>query len=222
MVDLLVKEGVIRDRRIETAFRRVPRHAFVPGVPLEEAYADEAIVTHVLDDRPLSSCSQPAMVAEMLDQLAVHEGDHVLEVGAGTGYNAALLSVLAGDAGHVTTVDIDQQFVHEARSRLEAAGFAKVETACGDGFEGFPQNAPYHRIIVTAAAWDVAAAWREQLSTGGRLVVPLATPGSPPVQASTCFVKRPDGDLRLLSALPCGFIAMRRSPGPGQSHRDAV
>jgi protein-L-isoaspartate(D-aspartate) O-methyltransferase len=221
LVDWLVRERLIRDPRIEAAFRSVPRHLFIPGVSLQEAYEDEAIVTHVKDGKPVSSCSQPAIMAEMLHQLAVGDGDNVLEIGAGTGYNAALLSVLAGHSGHVTTVDIDERFVVEARVRLTRAGFEDVQVLVGDGHEGFSARAPYQRIIVTAAAWNVAPAWAEQLSPGGRLVVPIAYPGSPPTQASTCFEKQADR-LRVLSAVPCGFIAMRRPAGEAGSERDAV
>ena len=209
LVDDLVSQGLIRSPRIEAAFRAVPRHLFIPRVSLEEAYEDEAIITHFAGGKPVSSCSQPAIMAEMLHQLSVEEGDHVLEVGAGTGYNAALLAHLAGPTGHVTSIDIDDRFVREARARLAAAGFPGVQVLTADGHDGYATKAPFERIMVTAAAWQVAPAWDEQLAPGGRLVVPLAHPGAPPIQESTCFEKGPGG-LRLISAVPCGFISMRR------------
>jgi protein-L-isoaspartate(D-aspartate) O-methyltransferase len=211
LVDDLVSQGLIRSARIEAAFRAVPRHLFIPRVSLQEAYEDEAIITHFASGKPVSSCSQPAIMAEMLHQLSVEEGDNVLEIGAGTGYNAGLLAHLAGPSGQVTSIDIDDRFVREARSRLIAVGFPAVNVITADGHDGYAASAPYERIIVTAAAWQVAPAWDEQLTLGGRLVVPLAHPGAPPIQESTCFEKHADG-LRQISAVPCGFISMRR-PG---------
>jgi protein-L-isoaspartate(D-aspartate) O-methyltransferase len=113
LIDLLLTRGTIRSNAVEAALRSVPRHRFVPDVPLETAYApDDAVVTK-RDPAgvALSSASAPGVVAAMLEQLDVHPGDRILEIGAGTGYNAALLAELAGPAGHVVTVDIDQDAV---------------------------------------------------------------------------------------------------------------
>src|ERR1700685_4544369 len=110
LIDLLLARGTIRTSRVETAMRSVPRHPFVPGVPAESAYApDHAVVTRRDPaGTALSSASAPGVVAAMLEQRDVQPGDRILEIGAGTGYNAALLAELAGPAGHVVTVDIDQ------------------------------------------------------------------------------------------------------------------
>src|SRR5512146_2469361 len=102
-------EKLRRDDAVERAMCTVPRHLFLPDAPLEAAYSDNAILTHEEDGVPISSASQPAIVAIMLQQLAVEPGMRVLEIGAGTGYNAALLADLAGIAGHVTTVDIGEE-----------------------------------------------------------------------------------------------------------------
>ncbi|MGH3885395.1 MAG: methyltransferase domain-containing protein [Pseudonocardiaceae bacterium] len=103
-------------------------------------------------------------------------GHRVLEIGAGTGYNAALLAHLVGPAGKVTTVDIDSKVVRGARECLAAAGYRGVSVVCGDGEFGYSDHAPYDRIVVTAGAWDLPPAWVDQLAAGGRLVVPLRFP----------------------------------------------
>lgn len=120
------------------ALRAVPRHLFLPEVPPGAAYRDEAVVTRRdAEGRPVSSSSQPTIMALMLEQLGVEPGHRVLEIGAGTGYNAALLAHLAGPGGRVTSVDIDPGLVGRARGHLAEAGFPGVEVVCGDGAEGF-------------------------------------------------------------------------------------
>ena len=123
---------------------------------------------------PVSGCTQPAITAIMLQQLEVRPGQRVLEIGAGTGYNAALLAHLVGATGRVVTVDLDEDIVVEARRRLAACGFERVTVCCGDGGFGWPLEAPYDRIILTAGAWDVAPAWVDQLAPAGRLLLPLS------------------------------------------------
>lgn len=214
LVDYLVREGIVGDPRIEAAFRAVLRHHFLPGLPLDIVYSDDAILTHVHHGLATSSSSQPAIMAEMLDQLGVQPGDNVLEIGAGTGYNAAILQHIVGPGGHVTTVDIDPGFVREASAHLREAGYPQVEVICGDGFEGYTPNAPYDRIIVTAAARTVVAAWEHQLKIGGRIVLPLiAQDREFETQASTAYEKREDG-LHALSAIGCGFMLMRHPGEP--------
>ncbi|MEV1179505.1 methyltransferase domain-containing protein, partial [Nonomuraea sp. NPDC049784] len=177
MVDKLRDWGV-RTEPVEAAMRAVPRHVFVPSATLEQAYGPDSVVTHRDENgKAISSASDPGLVASMLEQLDVQPGHRVLEIGAGTGYNAALLAELAGPEGHVTTVDIGADIVAGARRGLAAAGYDRVQVVHGDGATGHPENAPYDRIIVTAGAWDVPPAWREQLAPGGRLVVPLRVRG---------------------------------------------
>lgn len=206
LVDQLVVQGYLRTERIERAFRQVPRHLFLPALNPAEAYQDRAIPTKWQGDGlPISSSSQPAIMAEMLEQLAVEPGQRVLEVGAGTGYNAALLARLAGPSGTVTTIDIDQDTVDQAREHLRSAGAPGVHVVCADGSEGWPDGGPYDRIIVTAAAGDLPPAWFAQLTEDGRLVLPLALRG---VQRSVAFVRRAD-HLVSASIVECGFMPLR-------------
>jgi protein-L-isoaspartate(D-aspartate) O-methyltransferase len=190
---------------IAHAFRTVPRERFVPGSALEEVYRDQAIVTKNEDGVPVSSSSQPAMMALMLQQLEVRPGLNVLEIGAGTGYNAALLSELVGPSGSVSTIEIDPEVVTWARERLTGAGYDGVRVIEGDGSDGWPAGAPYDRIELTVGAADIAPPWVEQLKPGGILVLPLWINT---VQICLALVKE-DGRLRSVSSLPCGFTRIR-------------
>jgi protein-L-isoaspartate(D-aspartate) O-methyltransferase len=186
--------------------RAVPRHVFVPRAPIEKAYAHDGVVTHPgTDGRPRSMASAPFVVAQMLEQLDVQPGDRVLEIGAGTGYNAALLAYLAGPDGKVTAVDLDEDVVDAAQQALAAGGYGEVHVVCGDGEYGYPDHAPYDRLIVTAGAWDVPPAWTDQLAAGGRIVVPLRMRGL----TRSVALERHDGFLRSRSMRYCGFIPMR-------------
>jgi protein-L-isoaspartate(D-aspartate) O-methyltransferase len=191
---------------VEAAFRAVPRHLFLPAVALDTVYADEAIPTKRLGGKTVSSSSQPAIMAIMLEQLDVHRGHRVLEIGAGTGYNAALMAHIVGDRGHVVTVDIDDDLVADAREQLAAAGFERVHVVCSDGGLGYPAGAPYDRIILTVGAWDIAPAWQEQLKPDGRLVLPLIIRGN--VQESVAF-EHAGGHLASVSVHACGFVPLR-------------
>lgn len=124
---------------------------------------------------PSSSGSQPSIVAEMLAALDVQPGQSVLEIGTGTGWNAALLSHLVGEHGRVVTIEVDQQLAADARHTLTTAGFHPL-VITGDGLEGYPPGAPYDRVISTAAIREVVPpAWLDQLRPGGRLVTPWGT-----------------------------------------------
>src|SRR5215472_13694107 len=153
LVDMLKQSACLSAEAVEAAFRAVPRHLFLPGIPLDKVYADEAIPTKFQDGLPISSSSQPAVMATMLEQLEVHAGHHILEIGAGTGYNAALLATLAGEGGQVVTIDIDADLVSEAQEHLRLAGFPHIRVIYGDGAFGYRDAAPYDRIILTAGSW---------------------------------------------------------------------
>jgi protein-L-isoaspartate(D-aspartate) O-methyltransferase len=206
LVEGLERDGLLRDQAIAAAFRAVPRHYFLPGHALEQVYADQAVAIKREGDEWVSSSSQPAMMAIMLAQLGLAPGQRVLEVGAGTGYNAALIAHIVGASGRVVSLDIDPTIVADARRQLDAAGYSAVEVRQGDGALGAPDAAPFDRIIVTAGAWDLLPAWREQLAAGGRIVAPLTVlPG----QMLSLGLERRGEVWEALSARPCGFVLLR-------------
>ena len=170
----LEEARMIASPEIGRAFRVVPRHLFVPDSDLADAYQNEVIFTRSRDGISLSASSAPSIMAEMLELLALKPGHRVLEVGAGTGYNAALMEEIVGPGGHVVTIDIDEGIVRDAVAHLRAAHRGeRITVRCADGGLGWPEVAPYDRIIVAVGAWDVPPAWFKQLADGGRLVVPL-------------------------------------------------
>ncbi len=197
--------------------RTVPRHLFVPAAPVQEAYDDQAVITKSdADGAALSCASVPSIVAMMLDQLDIHPGDRILEIGAGTGYNAALLADLTGPSGHVTTVDIDEEVTAQARQALNATGYRHVHVATADGALGDAGHAPYDRIIVTVGAWDIPPAWWAQLEPGGRLVVPLRWRG----QTRSIGFTHHHNRLRSDSVQLCGFVPMLGQDGERTGHID--
>jgi protein-L-isoaspartate(D-aspartate) O-methyltransferase len=184
----------------------VLRHHFLPGVPWETVYTNRAISAKQDEKgRWLSSSSQPEIMAIMLEQLGLEPGHRVLEIGTGTSYNAALMAHIVGKTGRVVTVDIDQDLVEGARENLRTAGFEQVEVVCADGGYGYPEAAPFDRIILTVGAPDVAPAWWDQLKRDGRLVLPLLLRGS---MKSVAF-ERVNEHLASLSVNDCGFIPLR-------------
>ena len=206
LIERLVETGLITSPAVEAAFRAVRREHFLPDLPPEEVYQDRAIITKVDESgRAISSSSQPAMMAIMLEQLDLQPGHRVLEIGAGTGYNAALMAHIVGKEGRVTTIDIDDKLVQSARSYLAAAGFEQVQVVCGDGMRGYVQNAPYDRIILTVAGWDIPPEWLDQLKPDGRLLLPLSFYGP---QLSIAF-ERQNGLLLSRSVRGCGFLPVR-------------
>jgi protein-L-isoaspartate(D-aspartate) O-methyltransferase len=211
LVDRLRDDGAVREAAVEAALRAVPRHLFVPGVPLDRAYADDVVSTKKDGaGASISAASQPAIVALMLEQLAVRPGDRVLEIGAGTGYNAALLATLAGPGGAVTTVDVDRDIVDGARAALDRAGYPAVRVVLGDGAHGHPEGAPYERLIATVGVWDPPDAWLDQLAPDGVLVMPLRIRGG--ISQSIAFGRVPEG-WRSRSARMCGFMPLRGVAG---------
>jgi protein-L-isoaspartate(D-aspartate) O-methyltransferase len=192
-------------RTLQDAFARVPRHIFVPEVGPAAAYRDEALIIKCgPDGLPVSSSSQPAMMAIMLEQLDLRPGHRVLEIGTGSGYNAAVMAEIVGGSGRVVSIDIDAELVARAQSSLIEAGYLDVPLLCADGGYGAPAEAPFDRIIVTAGAWDIAPAWLNQLESGGRLVLPLSLRG---IQLSVAL-ERAGEDWLSRSAWRCGFVRM--------------
>jgi protein-L-isoaspartate(D-aspartate) O-methyltransferase len=155
----------ITDRRVLAAMRKVPRHEFVPTRRQPSAY----------EDRPLpighgQTISQPYVVAAMTELAALSEGDRVLEIGTGSGYQAAVLAELAAQ---VYTIEIVEALAERSGRTLKSLGYASVQVRHGDGYRGWPEAAPFDAIVVTAAAPRVPPDLLEQLALGGRLVIPV-------------------------------------------------
>jgi protein-L-isoaspartate(D-aspartate) O-methyltransferase len=212
MVDRLLADHEAKGLRlradVEAAMRRVPRELFTPGVSLQEAYDDVAVVTKRRGGEAISSVSAPLLIAEMLGQAADAleglGGRHVLEIGSG-GYNASLLRELVGGSGSVTTVDIDPEVTDRATACLAAAGYDDVRVVCADAEHPIGSRHLFDVVIVTAGAWDIPPAWREQLSEGGVLVVPLRTFG----MTRSWALRRVGDRLAYVSHRQWGFVPVR-------------
>ncbi|MDR7277728.1 methyltransferase, FxLD system [Catenuloplanes atrovinosus] len=216
----------IRDRgtftghpRVEAAFRTVFRHQFLPGIPLDVAYGNQPVVTKTADDgTALSSASNANLVAAMLGQLQITPGDRILEIGAATGFNAALMAELTGPDGHVVTIEYDADLADGAARHLADAGYHNVTVVSGDGAHGHADHAPYQRIIVTAGAADISTAWWQQLAAGGRIVIPLRLHPSG-LSRSIAFTHTTPGHLvSVENPLVCGFVPMRGTAAATERH----
>jgi protein-L-isoaspartate(D-aspartate) O-methyltransferase len=183
----------INDPAVVAAFARVPRTHFVrtivdlAGDPVpvtpERVYSDEALVTRVHDGLPTSSSSQPSLMAQMLAALRLRPGHRVLEVGAGTGYNSALIAAITG--APVVSVDVQADVVREAATALARAGVTGVTVVEGDGYLGAPGRGPFDRIIATVGIGGIPPSWLEQLAPGGLIIAPVEHGGIQPCLAVT-------------------------------------
>jgi protein-L-isoaspartate(D-aspartate) O-methyltransferase len=165
----MVKEQIaardVRDRFVLEAMRKVPRHLFVPEGVRREAYDD-----HPLPIGHAQTISQPYIVGFMTEALGLRGGETVLEVGTGSGYQAAVLAEIAKT---VYTIEIVAPLAEEARERLRALGYDNVQVRSGDGYRGWPEAAPFDAIMVTAAAPRIPEELKRQLKDGGRLILPV-------------------------------------------------
>jgi protein-L-isoaspartate(D-aspartate) O-methyltransferase len=184
MVDEQLRSRGIGDERVLAAMASLPRHVFVPLPMREQAYQDHAV--------PIGfdvTISQPYVVAWMTEALALDDGARVLEIGTGSGYQAAVLARIARE---IYTVERVPVLARRARFVLRVLGLDNVHVVIGDGSVGLPQHAPYDAIVVTAAAPHVPDELLAQLAPGGRLVVPV---GSGPIQSLRVIRRRDDGQL---------------------------
>jgi protein-L-isoaspartate(D-aspartate) O-methyltransferase len=202
----LIDKKLIKTKEVENAFLSVPRHLFLPGVEPEKVYSDIPIVTKWNGKYPVSSSSQPSAMAIMLEQLELEPGLKILEIGAGTGFNAALMANITGENAKVVTVDIDKEICNSAEANLKSAGYERVKVICGDGAAGYPAEAPYDRIILTAGVWDINPDWFRQLKPGGILLLPMVI--SIKDQMTIAF-KRVDDHLESTSISGCKFMELQ-------------
>jgi protein-L-isoaspartate(D-aspartate) O-methyltransferase len=196
MVERQLRARDIREERVLEAMARVPRELFVPEELRDRAYDDSAL--------PLpagQTISQPYMVARIAEALELHGREHVLDVGTGSGYQAAVLAELAAD---VVTIERIPELAELARRNLASAGDERVEVRVGDGTLGVPDRAPFDAIAVAAAVPELPESLYEQLEPRGRLVVPV---GSRRAQELQVVVRSPEGPA-VLHSVPCRFVPL--------------
>ncbi|RPE47047.1 protein-L-isoaspartate(D-aspartate) O-methyltransferase [Streptomyces sp. Ag109_O5-1] len=209
MADTVIGKGWAPSPRLQTALHQVPRHRFMPEIPLETAYHDDLAVVTVreADTSAVSSVSAAWLQADMIEQLQLETGMTVLEVGSG-GYNAELLAHVLGPHGRVITVDLDPYVVHRTTRLCAEAGSGRVTPVLGDGCLGAPAHVPaggFDGIVITHNTADIAPAWRQQLADGARLVVPLEIGG---YTRSITLTRRGD-TLQAEHFTFCGFLRDR-------------
>jgi protein-L-isoaspartate(D-aspartate) O-methyltransferase len=203
MVDVQIARGdvfrdAVKDKAVLDAMRAVPRHEFVPADRRGGAY----------DDTPLpigygQTISQPYIVALMTELLELKPGEKVLEIGTGSGYQAAVLSELTPQ---VYTIEIVEPLCRQAGERLTRLGYQAIQVRCGDGYDGWPEAAPFDGIIVTCAAGHVPPPLWEQLKPGGRMVIPIG--GTYDTQRLVVLTKQADGGRTSRNVIPVRFVPM--------------
>jgi protein-L-isoaspartate(D-aspartate) O-methyltransferase len=203
MVERQIAARGVKDERVLQVMREVPRHLFVPADQASEAYAD-----HPLPIGSGQTISQPYVVAFMTEQLRLTGSERVLEIGTGSGYQAAVLSRLAGE---VFSIEIRPELAAEATERLKAVGATNVRIRTADGYYGWPEEAPFDAIIVTAAPEKIPEPLMTQLAPGGRMVIPVG--GF--YQELKVIERIPEG-LRERSVLPVRFVPF---VGEAERHR---
>ena len=196
MVEQQLHGRDVVDERVLAAMQRVPRELFVPEELRDRAYHDAAL--------PIGggqSISQPYMVAKICEALALRGGEHVLDVGSGSGYQAAVLAELAAE---VDTIERLPELAALARANLTAGGYNRVRVNVGDGTRGLPERTPFAAIAVAAAAPRLPQTLYDQLEQGGRLVVPVGRYG---IQRLEVIVRGPEGPA-VVKSVPCRFVPL--------------
>ncbi|QIF01761.1 protein-L-isoaspartate(D-aspartate) O-methyltransferase [Roseimicrobium sp. ORNL1] len=198
-------EGIgrdIRDKKVLAAMRSVPRHEFVPEAQREEAYADTALpIGHG------QTISQPYIVAFMTEKLQAGPEDRVLEIGTGSGYQAAILAKIVKE---VYTIEIVEPLGKQAAADLKRLGFTNVKTRIGDGYVGWPEAAPFDSIIVTCAPDKIPKPLLDQLKEGGRMIIPV---GPERGRQNLYLMQKTDGKVTPVAILPVRFVPMTGEAG---------
>ena len=196
MVELQLRSRGIRGERVLEAMQRVPRHEFIPASLQADAYGDMPLPIGCRQ-----TISQPYIVAAMLEALELRPSDRVLEIGTGSGYMTALLGELAAE---VVSMERYGELAERARKVVERLGCRNVQIIVGDGSQGYPNAAPYDRIIASAAAPTIPPALIEQLSDAGRVVIPVGPPHAQQLQ----LVRKIGGEVKVTPLDPCRFVPM--------------
>ncbi len=204
LVDRLDRSGMLFDEHVRRALLDVPRHRFIPAVGIEDAYEDRALAIKEREGTVISSISQPSMIVQMLQMLDVRNGAAILEIGTGSGYNAALLSRLVRPEGSVTTLEIEADLLELAQRRLCDLGYLNVDVR--PAHELMHIETRFDRIVVTARAVDIDQDWWRLLNDGGRLVVPLDIGYGG--ERAIAFV-REGALLRGIDSHACAFLGIR-------------
>ena len=200
MITYQLKARDITDARVLDAMQKVPRHLFVPAPLRDQAYSDSPLpIGH---DQTIS---QPYIVAFMTQGLKIEPGHRILEIGTGSGYQAAILGVLAKE---VYTIEIVQPLAERARATLAEQGHHNVHVRHGNGYLGWPEQAPFDRIMVTAAPDEVPPALVEQLKVGGLMAIPVGTRSQ-----ELRILRRTATGVVILETLPVRFVPMTGKPG---------
>ena len=205
MVTTQIAGRGVKDQRVLEAVRRIPRHLFV----------QPELQAHAYEDNPLpigsgQTISQPYIVALMTELLRPRPADRILEIGTGSGYQAAVVSRLAHE---VYSIEIVPALASEAQSRLRRLGFSNVTVKAGDGYRGWPEHAPFDGILVTAAPPEIPPALVAQLRRGGRMVLPVGKPGK--IQNLLVLEKSlASGEIVGRTVIPVQFVPMVKEPAP--------
>lgn len=201
LIERLVRWGYLTKPEVTEAFRKVPRHEFVPAKLKDYAYADQPL--------PIGygqTISAPSMIAIMLDSLELKQGQKVLEIGAGSGYNAALIAEIIGPQGKVFTIERIAELAEFGRANLRKTGYGWVQVVVSDGTCGYKKEAPWDRILVTACAPEIPQPLIKQLKVGGRLAAPVGQ--NYMYQTWRVAVKRSEKEIKTLDRGGCSFVPL--------------
>ncbi|MGI0057242.1 MAG: protein-L-isoaspartate(D-aspartate) O-methyltransferase [Nitrosarchaeum sp.] len=192
LITIMKKSGFLNDDKVEFAIRKIPRHEFVPILLKEEAYEDTPLA--IMKNQTIS---QPSVVSRMTEWLDIREGQKILEIGSGSGWQTAILSYLVGN-GKIYSIERHSELADFAKKNLDKLGINNIKVILGDGNLGFSEESPFNRIIVTAACKKVPESLLEQLSTDGLLIAPVGE-----FQQSLILLKKTDH----------GIVEIKNQPG---------
>ena len=198
LIDIMKNTGFLTDSRVESAIRKVPRDNFVPDSLKNRAYENEPI--HLMEKQTIS---QPSVVSRMTEWLDLKEGQKVLEIGSGSGWQSAILAKIVGN-GKIFTIERHSKLANFAKKNLEKLGIKNVKIILGDGRLGLPTESPFDRIMITAACREVPQALLDQLSLGGLLIAPVGED----IQSLILLRKTPEGIVEIKNQKGYVFVPL--------------